>query len=402
MIRNNLKNYCVLPFNSVSITANGEIRHCCNGGYDLTNAPLLKELSVDLIINNDFIQDIRDSFIKDERHPKCSRCWDMEDMGIMSFREVANRYKNYALNKTGIPNTNRETRFEHIEYIDLTLGNKCNLACRMCQPSSSSLLAKQEKEMGLYSGEINLDHSSDNKEKILDLFRKAKNLKSIYMLGGEPLINDFHFEILDLLIANGKSRNIEIHFNTNLQVNKVDSYYDRWEKFSKVRIQASIDGAHDCYEYIRYPGKWNKIYKNFQELSKIIDNKKYYFSISPVLQNLNAHNIFDLINEMRYTNNSETSWFFIPISGPNQLHLLPKKTLKKCIKKANNLPVTSKISKNDIISQLTAAYNKKIDVKDLELFFSMTKRYDKYRKQNLFEMAPHFAILAEQYSIETW
>lgn len=402
MTKNNLKNYCVLPFNSVSITANGEIRHCCNGGHNATGSPFIKDISVEEIINNDFIQDIRDSFIKDERHPKCSRCWDMEEMGITSFREVANSFKNYAFHKTGIPNTNREIRFEDIEYIDLTLGNKCNLACRMCQPNSSSLLAKQEKDMGIYSGNIDIDHSNENKEKILDLFRKTKNLKSIYMLGGEPLINSFHFEILDLLIANGKSRNVEIHFNTNLQVNKVDSFYDRWEKFRKVRIQASIDGSGDCYEYIRYPGKWNKIYKNFKEISKIIDNRKYHFSISPVLQNLNAHNIFSLINEMRYTNDKETSWFFIPISGVNQLHLLPKKTLKKCITKANKLPESQYIPKNNILNQLSTAYNKKVDKKEVELFFSITKGYDKYRKQNLFEMAPHFVTLAEQYGIDTW
>ena len=111
-----IKNYCVLPFNSVSIAASGEIRHCCNGGHNLVGTHLVDNLSVNELINNEFIHDIRDAFLKDEKHPKCARCWKMEDMGILSFREVANRYKNYAINETGIRTFKRDLNFEDIEY----------------------------------------------------------------------------------------------------------------------------------------------------------------------------------------------------------------------------------------------------------------------------------------------
>lgn len=399
---NNLKHYCVLPFNSVSISANGEIRHCCNGGHGLTDTFFVQDVDVNGLINNPFIHDIRESFLKDERHPKCTRCWEMEDMGVMSFREVANRHKNYNINTTGVRTFKKELNFEDIEYIDLTLGNKCNLACRMCTPTSSSLLAKQQKDMGIWQGDVDIDHSDTDKEKILELFRKAVNLKNIYMLGGEPLINPMHFEILDLLIETGQSKNIEIFFNTNLQVNKISSYYDRWEKFARVRIQASIDGSGDCYEYIRYPGKWDKLYKNYKELSKIIDDQKFFFSVSPVLQNINAHNMYDLVNEMRYTNGRETGFFFIPISGPNQLNLVPKRVLERAMNNMYKLPNTQAIPRTDILRQLSAAHKKEINVDELKHFFNITKGYDKFRKQNLFEMAPHFEELADEYGIEKW
>lgn len=402
MITNNLKNYCVLPFNSVSISANGEIRHCCNGGHNLTDTFFVHDVTVDQLINNPFIHDIRESFLKDERHPKCSRCWEMEDMGIMSFREISNRHKNYNINNTGVRTFKKELNFEDIEYIDLTLGNKCNLACRMCTPTSSNLLAKQQKEMGIYHGDVDIDHQDDSKEKILELFRRAVNLKNIYMLGGEPLINPMHFEILDLLIESDQSKNIEIFFNTNLQVNKVSSYYDRWEKFARVRIQASIDGSHDCYEYIRYPGKWDKLYRNFLEISKIIDDKKFFFSVSPVLQNLNVHNVYDLINTLRYTNDKETGFFFIPISGVNQLNLVPKHILKSAMDNISKFPNTAAIPSNDIVRQINSAYEKEINEQELKHFFAITKAYDQYRKQNLFEMAPHFEELADKHGIEKW
>ena len=40
----------------------------------------------------------------------------------------------------------------------------------------------------------------ESKDKILEIIDKATNLNSIYMMGGEPLINEFHNEIVELLI----------------------------------------------------------------------------------------------------------------------------------------------------------------------------------------------------------
>ena len=403
-MKNEHENYCVLPFNSVSITAQGEIRHCCNGGYDIADfkLPKINDMTTEKIINNDFIQKLRDSFIKDERHPLCNRCWNMEDMNNTSFRQVSSMYKRFNMNVTGSKNLKKNINFEDIEYIDITLGNKCNLACRMCVPYSSSLLAKQQQEMGLYDGMIDIEHSTATKEKILDLFSRAVNLKKIYMLGGEPLINEFHNEILELLISKNRSKNVGIYFNTNLKVNKILNYTNIWEKFYGVYIQASIDGTRDCYEYIRYPGKWNTLYKSFKELSTIIDCKKYYLSISPVLQNLNVHNFVDLILELRYTGKYETGWFFIPVTGPNQAHLLPKKVIHEAIIQATKLPDTKAIPKQSLLNMLETALKKEPTKEEVDLFFYYTKKYDVYRKQNIFEMAPHFLDIADKFQVQPW
>ena len=397
-----IKNYCVLPFNSVSIAASGEIRHCCNGGHNLVGTHLVDNLSVNELINNEFIHDIRDAFLKDEKHPKCARCWKMEDMGILSFREVANRYKNYAINETGIRTFKRDLNFEDIEYIDLTLGNKCNLACRMCNATSSSLFAKQEIALNHMQGPAEIDHGDSAKEKILELFRRSVNLKNIYMLGGEPLIHPFHFEILDLLIETGQSKNIEIFFNTNFQVNKVSSFLDRWENFKAVHIQASIDGTEETYNYIRWPGNWNKLYKNLNDLTDLVDNKKYKLSSSPVLQNLNVHNIVDLVKQVNVIKGKELGMFFIPVSGLNKTEIVPKEIIAKAMEDINNLTVGRNFPKKDLLAQLKTAYDTEYNPDHVKEFFRQTKLMDGYRNQNLFEVMPHFAKLADEFGIEKW
>ena len=161
-----MNNFCVLPFNSISIGADGKLRQCCASGSpgfqtDVDSVP------VESFINNTDIIDIRKSFIKDIQHSKCQRCWDMEKGGVKSFRHWAN-IADYGLTSIIPINKKEIISFEDIQYLDITLGNKCQLACRMCNPTSSSLLAKQLKVVGEYDGPEFIELSRETKNKILD------------------------------------------------------------------------------------------------------------------------------------------------------------------------------------------------------------------------------------------
>jgi sulfatase maturation enzyme AslB (radical SAM superfamily) len=393
-------NYCVLPFNSVSISASGEIRQCCNAGYDGSNT-YVSELDINGIINNNFIQDIRQSFIENTQHSKCSRCWKQEAMGSMSFREVANRNKYYGIGQS-ITNRKKVIEFEDIEYIDITLGNKCNLACRMCNWSSSSLLAQQLKELGKHTGPIDLELDDESKNKVIELFRRSVNLKSIYMLGGEPLINPLNDEILDLLIETGQSKNIFIHYNTNLQVNKIEDYLEKWSHFKGVELQASIDGCEEVYNYIRWPGNWKKVLRNLTTAVQKGNDDTLKVSISTTIQNINALNIPKLINMCQTLEEQAVPFFFIPVVGTMTLDVTPKRVLKEAIDLLEAMPKRMQIPIDDLLANYRDAYNLKIDKKKVQAFFDEQKMFDLKRNQNLFETIPYFIELADEFNIERW
>ena len=232
-----MNNFCVLPFNSVSIAPNGELRPCCNA-YNSSFGINVRDISLHEIINNDKITSLRNSFLKDVQNPSCSRCWQIEDMGNRSFRHVANNDASYGV-KSIIPvKKENKISFDDIQYLDITLGNKCNLACRMCNPYSSSLLAKQLIDLKLYSVDHLLDFSRETKDKIIDLISKAVNLNTIYLLGGEPLINEFHDEIVELLIKTDRAKTISIHYSTNLQID-IEKYLNMWAKFKFIDLNIS-------------------------------------------------------------------------------------------------------------------------------------------------------------------
>ena len=391
-----MNNYCVLPFNSVSINSEGGIRQCCNAsGIDIKTY-----LGKDDTLNNKFITKIREAFIEDKRHPACDRCWKMEDAGTKSFRQYANDDAEYGI-RGRAPLLRKEIKYYNIEYIDITLGNTCNLACRMCNPYSSSLVAKQLTELRQYKGPIDITLQSKAKEKVLELFANAINLKQVYMLGGEPLINDLHDEILDLLIDNGAAKNITLHYNTNLQVNKLSKYLDKWEKFKKIDLQASIDGSGDIYEYIRWPGQWSKVYKNLVEVATSTDPNKYRLGIATTIQNINAENIFDLMDSCCVINDHAVPFFFIPVTGTSTLNLTPKHILTQGLEKIKNLKkVIGPI--DDLYGNYTKALETPVPRKQAVQFFKEMQMYDIKRGQNLFETIPFMEEVANTYGIPTW
>lgn len=396
-----MNNFCVLPFNSVSISATGQLRQCCNGG-ERPYTFKVQNLSVEEIFNHSQAQALRSSFLKDQKDPACTRCWDIEAIGNRSFRHVANEDADHGL-KSVIPiKMESNIAFEDLQYLDITLGNKCNLACRMCNPYSSSLLAKQLKEINLYKGEEFIDFSRESKDKILDLILKAKNLNSIYMLGGEPLINDFHDEIVELLVKQDRAKNIKIHYSTNIQID-IEKYLPMWKEFRYIDLNISIDGSHETYEYIRWPGKWDKVFKNLKRACEFRKEANFYPVIATTIQNLNADNLYDLITECSILNETYVPFFFIPVTGGNYLELTPKHILEKEIKKLETLPDPYGRVK-ELIQHYHDACKKHDTITEHQVkeFFSTQKRFDTYRKQNLFATHSYFIELAEKFNIEIW
>ena len=402
-----MNNFCVLPFNSVSIGADGKLRQCCAAGGDGFQAPV-DAVPVESFINNTDIIDIRKSFINDEQHSKCQRCWDMEKNGWSSFRHWANSTE-FGLT-SAIPINKKEIiSFEDLQYLDITLGNKCQLACRMCNPTSSSLLAKQLKIVGEYNGSEFIDLSRETKDKILDFISKSVNLNTIYMLGGEPLINEFHDEIVDLLIRTDRAKKIKLKYSTNLQVD-LEKNLDVWSKFKEIDCAVSIDGSKNIYEYIRWPGRWNKVFKNILQLKEYRkEYPNFIFGIHMTVQNLNAANIYDTIVETCVIPDNPINFFFIPVTGIqnlgcNDLWMYPTDILIKELEKVESLPETYVPYTHSLKSYYKDAIIKSqsLNKHSVELFFKTQKMFDNLRNQNLFNTINHFEELADNFGVTKW
>ena len=175
-----------------------------------------------------------------------------------------------------------EVQFEDI---DIRFSNICNLKCVMCGPESSHL------------------HNNGEIIKIKDGFLddlkpKLYNLKRIYFAGGEPLIMDEHYEILDYLsrVNNG----IKISYSTNLQIIEKGKYkvLELWSRFKhKPYVAVSCDGLYELGEKIRTGFSTDKFIKNV----KLLEQNNIPVTISYTVGTYNALEIplfIDQINNL--------------------------------------------------------------------------------------------------------
>ena len=115
---------------------------------------------------------------------------------------------------------------DQLSFIDLKLGNICNLKCRICGSWSSSKWAIEEMEY-LPKGANKKDHIAYTwlkqgkwPEESPDFWENLKtllpNIKYFEFTGGEPWLIEEHWELLKYAAKMGYSRNIDIHYKQGL------------------------------------------------------------------------------------------------------------------------------------------------------------------------------------------
>ena len=221
----------------------------------------------------------------------CNRCYEQEKQGESShrIRETTKWIKKF-----------KEPKIDeiNIQYIDIRNDPTCNLKCKTCGPGASTLWAK-ERGIKLTKPNYNLNKYD------------KKNLKKIYMAGGEPTYNKSYLQFLtDLLIVNP---DCEIVINTNLKNLPIE-----WKKiilsFKNFTVTISCDAIEKLGSYVRYPLEWNK----FEENIKFCQNNNISIMFNLVASNLTVHDIYRTIEWMnQYTNSISLS----PVFGDIWTHV---------------------------------------------------------------------------------
>jgi MoaA/NifB/PqqE/SkfB family radical SAM enzyme len=275
--------FCVLPFMHVAVNPGGGYRVCCNSNPknnkimkddDPSKSYRIYKDNIEDVWNSKHYQEIRKQFINGERPETCQRCFREEDAGIRSPRAGYNEkwFKEDVVIKEEIP--------VDVRYIDLRLGNLCNLKCRMCNPWSSSMWVKDWNSV-VETAELmpsspltkeEFDHLEvmqqwpDRKQTATTFVELAHTIEEIYLTGGEPTLATSQYALFDYCIENDLANNIRLKYNTNL-TNVPAKMLEYWKHFKRVQLNCSIDATGSRDRYIRYPSNWSKIEENFDKLN---------------------------------------------------------------------------------------------------------------------------------------
>ena len=256
--------FCVLPWISLEASPIGTVRPCCLSRNEIVDEHGTKfglgETSIQNIRQSQHMQELRKSFLQGQQTPDCERCWNEERAGRTSKRmHTLDRLKH-------IVDTEQWTdQPEPLMFLDLKLGNICNLKCRICGSWSSSTYAaeeikyQQEKKNNFHYVMMKLGRWPREEQRFWqDLESNLESLRYLEFTGGEPFMIQEHFDLLAKLVDRGLAANIDIHYNTNGTMYPVGAEA-LWKNFRHVEIAFSIDDVSERFEYQRAGADWTAV-----------------------------------------------------------------------------------------------------------------------------------------------
>jgi MoaA/NifB/PqqE/SkfB family radical SAM enzyme len=285
------KTFCMYPWIHLHTYPTGEAHPCCHAEWKQPPVGNARKNTLKEIWNSPAQRKLRVDMLTETPNPACARCYEQEEAGFFSGRRSANKHHGH--NIARVAETNEDGTLERFEmtYWDIRFSNLCNLRCRTCGPTfSSQWHADQTALVGPEWGKQNkvLNYSGRTKTDMWEqLIPHLDYVEKIYFAGGEPLMMEEHYNILDELERRGRF-DVRLIYNTNFTHVKLKDrvVFEYWKKFDSVSVGASLDGMGAHAEYIRKGTDWDQIERNRELMLEICPKVDFY--VSPTLSIMNA------------------------------------------------------------------------------------------------------------------
>lgn len=299
------KTFCVLPWNHMSVDPSGMTSLCCVSDHTNNlntsrnfNTPTFRPLNLNEntmleMMNSDYFKQVRLQMLDDEIPDACKRCFEAESLGRSSKRiEEMNRFSLTEEKARAITLADGSIPLA-LEFIELRLGNLCNIKCRTCNPGSSS---KWTSEYNVVQKKLDFvaefEHPTNcswtESEKFWDDFlENSQNAKLMYINGGEPTLVERHWKFLESLIERKQNESMTLWYNINM-TNLPTKLVEIWKQFKRVIVFCSIDDLYERNNYIRTGTDWKTVMQNLDTI------QSHSWIESSVCQTVSWLNIYTL------------------------------------------------------------------------------------------------------------
>lgn len=318
---------------------------------------------------------------EDKLVPGCHRCYHEEQAGRRSRRQSS------ALNyETFLRSDDLSLSAIGPEGLDYSIGNLCNLKCMICGPQHSSSWIPDYQKMHPEKDISKYFFKKNDQVEITD-DRFLQNLKSIHFHGGgEPLMSDAHYRLLQKVEQVKGLGDVRVFYNTNGTKIVGDHVLKLWEKCKLVEIYFSIDDIGPRFEYQRTGAKWSDLQNNIRWFKDNMPHN-HMFNIHCVWSYLNLYYLDELwqwyqenLTSNRY--GDPCKLIFQKAIGPFQITHLRQATLVALEKKfAGNQHLLSLLSGIEIIE---TSYDK---------FWTTVDRIDRVRGNDFKTLCPEWSSL---------
>lgn len=276
----------------VQVSTDGGAAPCCMAMQE-DDPEWRKQTYEDGVMGAKWIEG-REQMLRGEWPKICTVCKDNEERNIRSSRQKA---------------LIKPIEFDlkpKFRMLDIKFTTKCQLACRMCHPSDSSMVGEQfidkpKSEIPHYFRDRMYIPEDTAKEKVEFTKNAIENgLTYLKVTGGEPTASIHFLRLIDWIIENDYHYMIELEITTNA-VKISDKLIEKFSMFREMTYDISCDGFYDSYEYVRWPAKWETFESNIRKIKQSGANVNMA-TIATI------YNLFDLSNIQSFSEDLGIHW----------------------------------------------------------------------------------------------
>lgn len=352
----NKKIFCNVPWTNTHLYWDGTYGGCCcettklsGTKYNIKNTSLVKWYS------SDTMKSFRSRILSDTPLPECNSCYVEESVGHES-RRIKENFKSVIFTEQAFeksfeqsPWTNHFVEDTEILPIDwhVDFGNECNLACKMCHPPASSVIANQYKKWGIeVNNNPNWTNDTESWNQFLENIKAVPKLNRIHIMGGEPLINKKFKEFVNWLIDNEYS-NLSLSFVTNGTAFD-EKFIQSLKYFKSVDIEVSLESINSTNNYIRQGSDVTQILGNIDN----IKNTGLNVVLRSVPQLLNVNDYYQYI---KWAFDKKLSIQSVPLIQPSYLaiQVLPYEIKNSLISKYESIKEYINSNSTDMINTIS-------------------------------------------------
>ena len=392
--------FCVLPWVSLETSPIGTVRPCCLAEDEIVDDAGekfdLNTASFAGIQNSRYMQDLRQQFLDKKQPQTCRKCWREERSGRTSKRmHTLDRLKHMISDQTW------STDAKPLMFLDLKLGNICNLKCRICGSWSSSTFATEEinhmpaDERKTSQHYLMLKQGAWPRENPVfwkEIDQIVDQLRYIEFTGGEPFMIQEHFDMLQGLVERGIAGNIEIHYNTN-GTQWPEQAENIWRHFKTVEIAFSIDDVGARFEYQRSNAVWSEVVQNIQRFRELRSrNNNIRLQVCSTVNVFNVLYLEELANWIDTQNFNFVYWNMMHEAYYFSINTLPDSAKQSIEQKLKSAKVSAR-HRNEF-DNIIKFMNGGVGLDGFILRMRIAD-LDRKRRQNLSEVEPELAQLID-------
>jgi MoaA/NifB/PqqE/SkfB family radical SAM enzyme len=277
--------FCIAPWVSFMIDTNSKVRPCCESTETLGDC---SQNSLEEIWNSTTTKQFRKNLLQGKKLKSCHACHDKENLGRDTLRKSLNRRFANQINKIKLTDSDGFLENYSLTFLDARFNNLCNLSCRSCSPRASSSWYQPAVAIGMIDKSAKaLQIAGKNSYDIFSqILEQIDNLERIYFAGGEPLMIDQFYKLVEELDQRGK-HDVELIYNINMTKSSLagKSIFDVWKNFKNISIGASLDGEYQRGEYLRCGQKWEEVVEFRKEMLAKRPDIDFYISATTSIIN---------------------------------------------------------------------------------------------------------------------